>query len=293
MATNNILNVGLSGFTGSGAFAGSVSPTFTTPILGAATITSLQYNSLVGLIKDSNGNNLIQFGGNASAVNYVQIQNNITNGFPIFSAAGSDTNIGLEFLAKGSGWFEFLSTATSTQFVFLTGAGYQHQSNLSFPSSAATQTYTFPDASGTVILSGASQTLGAITATSINFGGSTLSTYTTGTWTPIDASGAALTFSTATGTYQQIGNMVICTGFVVYPSTANASAAIIGGLPVVTGTTNQKMGGHVAQTTVATLAHALTLTNNTAFGLYTTSGVGVLNSAMSLSTNTFQLIYFI
>lgn len=45
MATINAVNTTLSGQTGTGAFAGSVSPTFTTPILGVATATSI--NKLV------------------------------------------------------------------------------------------------------------------------------------------------------------------------------------------------------------------------------------------------------
>jgi len=41
MATNNQVNVGLSGSTGTGSFVGSTSPTLTTPTLGAATATSV------------------------------------------------------------------------------------------------------------------------------------------------------------------------------------------------------------------------------------------------------------
>ncbi len=41
MATNNELNLGLSGSTGSGSFVGSTSPTFVTPNIGAATVTSI------------------------------------------------------------------------------------------------------------------------------------------------------------------------------------------------------------------------------------------------------------
>lgn len=41
MATINILNNGLSGVTGTGAFVGATSPVFTTPILGVATATTL------------------------------------------------------------------------------------------------------------------------------------------------------------------------------------------------------------------------------------------------------------
>lgn len=44
MATNNAVNVNLSGQSGTGSFAGTVSPTFTTPNIGAASGTS--FNSL-------------------------------------------------------------------------------------------------------------------------------------------------------------------------------------------------------------------------------------------------------
>ncbi len=45
MATNNSVNVGLSGASGTGSFAGTTSPTFVTPTLGVATATS--YNKLL------------------------------------------------------------------------------------------------------------------------------------------------------------------------------------------------------------------------------------------------------
>lgn len=40
-ATNNSVDVGLSGATGTGSFVGATSPTLTTPTLGAATVTSV------------------------------------------------------------------------------------------------------------------------------------------------------------------------------------------------------------------------------------------------------------
>lgn len=45
MTINNILNNALKGQSGSGAFAGNISPSFTTPILGAASATSLSFGS--------------------------------------------------------------------------------------------------------------------------------------------------------------------------------------------------------------------------------------------------------
>ena len=48
MATINKLGNGLSGATGSGKFVGSTSPIFVTPILGAATATSLAFSPTTG-----------------------------------------------------------------------------------------------------------------------------------------------------------------------------------------------------------------------------------------------------
>lgn len=51
-------------------------------------------------------------------------------------------------------------------------------------------------------------------------------------WTPVDASGAALTFAAASGAHLQLGHLLVAQFNVTYPATANASAAKIGGLPV-------------------------------------------------------------
>lgn len=48
MATNNAVNVGLSGTTGTVNFVGSTSPTLITPVLGAATATSLAFSPTTG-----------------------------------------------------------------------------------------------------------------------------------------------------------------------------------------------------------------------------------------------------
>lgn len=48
MTTNNAVNVGLSGSTGSVHFVGSTSPTFVTPTLGAATATSVTFSPTTG-----------------------------------------------------------------------------------------------------------------------------------------------------------------------------------------------------------------------------------------------------
>lgn len=58
MATNNQINVGLSGSSGTGNFAGSTSQPFTTPTLGAATATSIVFspttNGIIGVTTNNN-----------------------------------------------------------------------------------------------------------------------------------------------------------------------------------------------------------------------------------------------
>lgn len=61
----------------------------------------------------------------------------------------------------------------------------------------------------------------------------TLDDYEEGTWTPVDGSGAGLSFSNTSGNclYTKVGRTVIASFRVTYPSTSNTSLARIGGLP--------------------------------------------------------------
>ncbi len=56
--------------------------------------------------------------------------------------------------------------------------------------------------------------------------------YSSGTWTPTDGSGAALSFtSTATCTWVQVGKMTFASFRITYPATADVSAVVIASLP--------------------------------------------------------------
>jgi len=68
--------------------------------------------------------------------------------------------------------------------------------------------------------------------------GNTLNDYETGTWTPVDNSGAGLSFSTAYGSYVKIGKIVYVQAKILYPSTANSANNSVGGLPFSMSTTN-------------------------------------------------------
>lgn len=77
--------------------------------------------------------------------------------------------------------------------------------------------------------------LGAVTATSINFGGTTLSAYAEGTWTPVLRFGAAstgITYGTQTGTYTRIGRFVFAYCAITLTSKGSATGVTdITGLP--------------------------------------------------------------
>ena len=60
---------------------------------------------------------------------------------------------------------------------------------------------------------------------------SNLNDYETGTWTPVDNSGAGISFSVAYGSYVKIGKIVYVQAKILYPSTSNGSSNSVGGLP--------------------------------------------------------------
>ena len=60
-----------------------------------------------GFIADANGNEQVIFQTTSSAVNELEITNAATGNNPTIAASGGDTNVGLEFTAKGSGYIKF------------------------------------------------------------------------------------------------------------------------------------------------------------------------------------------
>ncbi len=97
MATNNQVNVGLSGSSGTGNFAGVNAPTFISPITN-----SLKFNANTGLL-DSNGNSILVLNPLSSAVNYVRVSNAATGQFPALAAIGGDANTTLFLQGSGTG----------------------------------------------------------------------------------------------------------------------------------------------------------------------------------------------
>ena len=173
------------------------------------------------------------------------------------------------------------------------------------PATAATRIMTVPDANFTAARTDAAQsftgdqTLGTgnliqgTAAKGINFTANTpaagmtselLNWYEEGTWTPTDASGAALAFTSVTGNYIRVGNSVTAYFSVTYPTTASGNDASIGGLPFTS--SSSAAVPNPGMLTVGYTDSLLSIlgvcaTSASNFGLYLNTGSTVTNLQMS------------
>jgi hypothetical protein len=127
----------------------------------------------------------------------------------------------------------------------------------------------------------------------------TLDCYEEGTWTPVDRSGAALTFTAVSGTYTRIGRTVVAQCTLTYPSTANVSDASFS-LPIAMATANTNFGGAtigfvgaLAKNNVTALIKTgATPATDSRIALITYNGAGtVTNANMSLVTIAVSVCY--
>ena len=103
--------------------------------------------------------------------------------------------------------------------------------------------------------------------------------YERGTWTPIDTSGAGLTFTITSAEYVKIGDLVSFQLYITYPVTSNASTVGIGGLPYTVGTGYYYMSGRVQGQSANDLT-AQIQQSATTIALYYNNG-GLSNSTLS------------
>ena len=122
------------------------SPTFVNLTLGGTISGATALRSAAGL-------NIATLTAGASAVNYLTLTSVATGNAAVLGTSGSDTNVDLRYFPKAAGVHNFLST-NSSPFIFQTGTGYQRTSTLVFGNTSASYSYTFPDASGTILISG-------------------------------------------------------------------------------------------------------------------------------------------
>lgn len=134
-----------------------------------------------GFIADSNGNELLIFDLQASAVNELTLNNGATGIYPGLTATGGDTNIGINFQGKGTGSYRFLGTADRAAAIALledtTGGTNYIEVVAPATDVASNVTLTLPETTGTLVVSGGS--IGAATATTPSTGDDDTSVATT------------------------------------------------------------------------------------------------------------------
>ena len=120
---------------------------------------------------------------------------------------------------------------------------------------------------------------------------SKLSDIIQGTWTPVDASGAGLSFTVASATYIKINKHVIAYTQLTYPSTADTSNARIGGLPFISSSAGILGVINYTTTAITTVRFAFNGSAATNVGLLV-PGFNTTNAGMS-GSNIYLTIQYL
>lgn len=114
-----------------------------------------------------------------------------------------------------------------------------------------------------------------------------------GSWTPTDASGAGLVFTSTSAAYTQIGNMIFAYAAVTYPVTANSANTLIGGLPVNFPAAFYGSQCFVTNTNVGTtfVAYAAPISGTATVLFNSSTNIQITNAAVSGKTIVFECVY--
>lgn len=117
--------------------------------------------------------------------------------------------------------------------------------------------------------------------------------YSTGSWTPADASGAGLTITPAANSckYIKIGKLVYVTANISYPITASGSTCLLSGLPFPVDSASYSVGSMQAIPTKEG-AVPIGLINTSTFRFdYQAGGVILTNAQLSAKSFVFSFTY--
>lgn len=128
--------------TGTGNPVLQTSPTLTTPRFAD-----------LGFIADSNGNEMLAFNSNASAVNYIELENNVTGSAVHIRAKWDDANVWLHLVAKGAtGYVNISDPVDETKRIRIDPSANTTGVITTLKSSSTTaQTITLPNATDTLV----------------------------------------------------------------------------------------------------------------------------------------------
>lgn len=163
-------------------------------------------------IADSNGNEMLAFNSNASAVNYLELENWTTTNPPHLRSKGDDTNIGLHLVWKWIGEVSVCDATDETKRLWFNVAnnGTGIITTLRSNSTGTAKTIDLPDASDTLVGKATTDTLTNKTLTSPTLTTPVLGTPTSGTLTNctgLPVSGITSSTSTALWVWSlELGN---------------------------------------------------------------------------------------
>lgn len=111
-------------------------------------------------------------------------------------------------------------------------------------------------------------------------------------WTPTDGSGASLVFTGVSAEYAIVGNIVLASAKLTYPSTASTNAAVIAGLPYPVPDAGYATAPDLLYVVGAAAATIVSVINSSTAAIYSlTTGAAVENVTLSGATIAFQLAY--
>jgi hypothetical protein len=170
---------------------------------------------------------------------------------------GSSASAGLGFYAAGGSWtFEMPRDVTTFQNPLIAKFGTNEVFRFTYDGN-------FKPVAGKGIDFSANTHAAGMTSELLNW-------YEVGTWTP---TGFGITFASATGKYTRIGNIVVCTFAVTFPTTADANVAYITGLPfAASADCGVAMGAYATDLTYATaVGNTYLVPKNTAGNAFKTN----------------------
>lgn len=109
-------------------------------------------------------------------------------------------------------------------------------------------------------------------------------------WTPTDASGGSLTFTSVSAEYAVVGNILLLSAQLTYPSTADTHAAAIGGIPYTLPNKGYANAPDLLFVNGGAACSIVGIQNTSSADVYSiTTGGTVTNATLSGKTVSFQL----
>lgn len=119
----------------------------------------------------------------------------------------------------------------------------------------------------------------------------TLDDFEKGTWTPVDSSGAGLSFAGVDASYEKISRLVVARFGLTYPATASAAIALVGGAPFTPDATDGNRQAFNSLSTDASVKYVAPQIGTTTFQFRDAGAGSITNATLSSDVVRGTLIY--